>query len=161
MALVRSDFNNATQGLTDKQRDFARAVANGNTFSRAAELAGYAPPHNVIGSKLAADPKIVQAVELELERKLRIVVMPRAVAAIDRNLGPDAPPATQIRASEAAGRIYRDVVDRIQPNEPDALSAAELEATIARLKEHAAALDAKQPAMIDVTPEQRSGGLFD
>ena len=163
----RRGLSAAVQGLTDMQRDFVKHLASGKDSTRSAQLAGYGGGkdgggYGVAGWRLANDPRIIAAVEAEFERILRTELVPLSLAAFRRGLSPDAPLMTQVKTGEAVLRYYKVVGGGVE-RESDALSEAELEATIARLKEHAAALDAKAPLMIDATPnpEQGSGGLFD
>lgn len=160
----RRGLNAAVQGLTDMQRAFVKHLASGKDGQRAAELAGFSGGKDGKGYSIAAwrltnDPRIIAALEPEFDRLEVVDLVPAAYAALRRAMSPDMPINMQIKAADIILRHRKG--KQTGEKDPDALSAAELEETIKRLKDHAAALDAKQPAMIDVTPEQRSNGLFD
>tara|TARA_R110000787_G_scaffold19819_2_gene59019 strand:- start:49 stop:495 length:447 start_codon:yes stop_codon:yes gene_type:complete len=72
-----TDMPSPVDGLTIKQRLFARYVARGESRKGAAELAGYKAGGNAsdVGSKLMRNPKVsaeVERVIQELEREERV-----------------------------------------------------------------------------------------
>jgi phage terminase small subunit len=72
-----TDMPSPVDGLTIKQRLFARYVARGESRKSAAELAGYKAGGNAsdVGSKLMRNPKVsaeVERVMQELEREERV-----------------------------------------------------------------------------------------
>ena len=155
----RTGLSASTQGMTEMQAAFVRHVAAGKEAPRAAELAGYASPE-VAGYRLLRDPRIIAALEPEFDRLEIVDLVPAAYAALRRAMRPEMPIGMQVKAADIVLRHRKG--KQGAGSEADALSEAELEATIERLKKEAAALDARRPPMIDVTPSSSGGdGLFD
>ena len=113
------DIPSARDGLTVKQRLFARYVAHGLSKRDAAEKAGYKPGGNAsdVGYKLAKLPKVqaeISRVSAENEREER-VSLAQHVARMEE-LSKEAQDAGQfsaaIQAAHYAGRVSRLYVEQ-------------------------------------------------
>ena len=127
----------ATKDLSDRQATFVAAIIEGLSATAAAERAGYAGPHHVVGWRLLRMPQVAAAVHGEIQRQLTTEDAPASLRVL-RRIRDDETAPVRVRADiglkllQLAGHVAPSDRNEAPGKQLQEMSAEELLAYIDR-----------------------------